>query len=45
MTDPGNGASRNVAVKLGMTTLWADYVDEMGPAHVYALTRPPPLAG
>ena len=45
MTDPGNGASRNVAVTLGMTTLWADYVDEMGPAHVYALTRPPPPVG
>ena len=42
MTDPQNQASRNVAVKLGMTTLWADYVDEFGPAHVYALTRPPP---
>ena len=45
MTDPGNEASRNVAVKLGMTTLWADYVDELGPAHVYALTRPPPAEG
>jgi [ribosomal protein S5]-alanine N-acetyltransferase len=45
MTDPENEASRNVAAKLGMTTLWADYVDEMGPAHVYSLTRPPPPTG
>jgi ribosomal-protein-alanine N-acetyltransferase len=40
MTDPENGASRNVAVKVGMSTLWADYVDEFGPAHVYAIRRP-----
>lgn len=42
MTDPQNLASRHVAEKLGMTTLWADYVDEFGPAHVYALARPEP---
>ena len=42
MTDPGNTASRNVAVTVGMTTLWEDYVDEYGPAHVYAIRRPEP---
>ena len=40
MTDPENDASRNVAVKVGMTTLWENYVDEYGPAHVYAIQRP-----
>jgi ribosomal-protein-alanine N-acetyltransferase len=45
MTDPENSASRNVAVKVGMTTLWADYVDEFGPAHVYAIRRPPARDG
>lgn len=42
-TDPENTASRNVAVKLGMTTLWEDYADEDGPAHVYAIRRPAAL--
>ncbi len=41
MTDPENTASRNVATKVGMTTLWKNYVDEYGPAHVYAIRRPP----
>ena len=40
MVDPENTASRNVAVKVGMTLLWDDYVDEYGPAHVYAIERP-----
>jgi ribosomal-protein-alanine N-acetyltransferase len=39
MLDPGNRASRNVAEKIGMTPLWEDYVDEYGPAHVYAIQR------
>jgi ribosomal-protein-alanine N-acetyltransferase len=42
MTDHGNSASRNVAVKVGMTTLWEKYVDEFGPAQVYAIRRPAP---
>jgi ribosomal-protein-alanine N-acetyltransferase len=41
MTDPGNAASRSVAVKVGMRSLWENYVDEHGPAHVYAMRRPP----
>jgi hypothetical protein len=41
MTDPGNAASRSVAVKVGMRSLWENYVDEHGPAHVYAIRRPP----
>lgn len=40
MVTPGNEASRRVALKLGMALLWDDYVDEEGPAHVYALDRP-----
>ena len=40
MVDPENAASRGVAVKVGMTMLWDDYVDEYGPAHVYAIQRP-----
>ena len=40
MVDPENAASRAVAVKVGMTLLWDDYVDEEGPAHVYAIRRP-----
>jgi [ribosomal protein S5]-alanine N-acetyltransferase len=40
MTDPDNKASRNVAVKAGMTMLWENYVDEYGPAHVYEIRRP-----
>jgi ribosomal-protein-alanine N-acetyltransferase len=44
MVDPANSASRNVAEKVGMTLLWADYVDDEGPAHVYALDRPVPPA-
>jgi ribosomal-protein-alanine N-acetyltransferase len=42
LIDPDNSASRRVAVALGMTLLWDDYVDEEGPAHVYAIDRPPP---
>jgi ribosomal-protein-alanine N-acetyltransferase len=41
LVDPGNGASRGVAVRIGMTLLRDDYVDEYGPAHVYAMDRPP----
>jgi ribosomal-protein-alanine N-acetyltransferase len=41
LIDPGNDASRRVAVAIGMTLLWHDYVDEYGPAHVYAMNRPP----
>ena len=44
MVDPENAASRGVAVKVGMTMLWDDYVDEYGPAHVYAIQRPEALA-
>ena len=40
MVDPENAASRGVAIKVGMTMLWDDYVDEYGPAHVYAIPRP-----
>lgn len=40
LVDPGNDASRRVAEKIGMTMLWPDYVDEYGPAHVYAVDRP-----
>lgn len=40
LIDPANGASRRVAGRLGMTLLWSDYVDEYGPAHVYAIRRP-----
>jgi ribosomal-protein-alanine N-acetyltransferase len=40
LVDPGNDASRRVAVTIGMTLLWDDYVDEEGPAHVYAIDRP-----
>ena len=40
MVDPENAASRGVATKVGMTMLWDDYVDEYGPAHVYAVQRP-----
>jgi ribosomal-protein-alanine N-acetyltransferase len=40
LVDPENSASRRVAVKVGMTMLWDDYVDEYGPAHVYAIHRP-----
>jgi len=39
MVDPENAASRAVARKVGMTLLWDDYVDDEGPAHVYALSR------
>jgi ribosomal-protein-alanine N-acetyltransferase len=39
MVDPENRASRNVAEKVGMSLLWDDYVDEYGPAHVYAIQR------
>jgi len=40
MVDPENATSRRVATKVGMTMLWDDYVDEFGPAHVYAVNRP-----
>ena len=39
MVNPANEASRAVACKVGMTLLWDDYVDDEGPAHVYALPR------
>jgi [ribosomal protein S5]-alanine N-acetyltransferase len=39
LVDPGNAPSRKVAEKIGMTLLWDDYVDEEGPAHVYAVER------
>ncbi|MCW2699415.1 MAG: GCN5-related N-acetyltransferase [Blastococcus sp.] len=42
LLDPENRASRGVAVKLGMTLLWNDYVDEYGLSHVYAVDRPGP---
>ena len=40
LVDPANTASRGVALRVGMTLLWDDYVDDEGPAHVYALGRP-----
>jgi ribosomal-protein-alanine N-acetyltransferase len=40
MVDPENSASTAVAAKVGMTMLWPDYVDEYGPAQVYAIQRP-----
>jgi ribosomal-protein-alanine N-acetyltransferase len=43
LVDPANTASRDVALRIGMTLLWDDYVDEAGPAHVYALSRPASL--
>ena len=42
LLDPGNVASRAVAVKVGMTLLWDDYVDEHGSSQVYAIDRPRP---
>jgi ribosomal-protein-alanine N-acetyltransferase len=45
LVDPGNEASRRVATKIGMTLLRADYVDEEGPAHLYALPRPSSRTG
>lgn len=39
MVDPENVASSRVAAAIGMTLLWDDYVDEYGPAHVYAISR------
>ena len=41
LVDPGNEASRRVATRIGMTLLRDDYVDDEGPAHLYALPRPP----
>jgi len=40
LVDPANDASRKVTTKIGMTLLWDHYVDEHGPAHVYAMDRP-----
>ncbi len=40
LIDPENQASRAVAERIGMTLLREDYVDEYGPAHLYALPRP-----
>ncbi len=40
LQDPKNKASRDVAVKVGMSLLWDDYVDEYGLSHVYAIARP-----
>lgn len=37
---PGNMASARVAVKIGMSLVQDDYVDEHGPAHLYAVARP-----
>jgi ribosomal-protein-alanine N-acetyltransferase len=45
MVDPENSASTRVASKVGMTLLWEDYVDEYGPAHVYAIERPRLMTG
>jgi [ribosomal protein S5]-alanine N-acetyltransferase len=45
LIDPGNEASRRVATRIGMTLLRDDYVDDEGPAHLYALSRPPSRAG
>ena len=45
LVDPGTEASRQVAMKIGMTLLRDDYVDEEGPAHLYALPRPPSGTG
>jgi ribosomal-protein-alanine N-acetyltransferase len=40
LVDPGNEASRRVATRIGMMLLREDYVDEEGPAHLYAMPRP-----
>jgi ribosomal-protein-alanine N-acetyltransferase len=40
LVDPANNASANVATKIGMTLFRDDYVDEYGPAHIYAVQRP-----
>ena len=45
LVDPGNEASRAVATRIGMTLLRDDYVDAEGPAHLYALQRPPHCRG
>jgi [ribosomal protein S5]-alanine N-acetyltransferase len=45
LVDPGNEASRAVATRIGMTLLRDDYVDAEGPAHLYALQRPPSSRG
>jgi ribosomal-protein-alanine N-acetyltransferase len=40
LLDPGNDASRAVALKIGMTLLRDDHVDEHGLSHVYTIDRP-----
>lgn len=39
LIDPGNEPSRRVAQKIGMSLVDPHYVDEEGPAHLYAITR------
>jgi ribosomal-protein-alanine N-acetyltransferase len=45
LVDPGNDTSRRVATRIGMRLLRDDYVDDEGPAHLYALPRPPSPTG
>ena len=40
LVTPGNVASARVAVKIGMSLVQDDYLDEHGPAHLYAVSRP-----
>ena len=40
LVTPGNDASARVAVKAGMVLVQDDYVDDEGPAHLYAVARP-----
>ncbi len=40
MVDPHNEASRNVAMKVGMSPLWVGYIDDQGVSDVYAVERP-----
>ena len=39
LVDPANQASARVATRIGMTLVRDDFVDEYGPAHLYALSR------